>query len=453
MADKTVSKHLINLEKQFASTDPVLQKAVKVFQDLDEVEFEMGLIDNDETIARKSSWWPLISTLGGYSSAKSDFINRYLGIQPHSSRHKFTVLQYTPQTTSATLPGNALDADHRLPFYQISRDIEQVAAGEGSKLNTYLELITINNLKLKTKLLIDAPVISPTAENKATSLLRKHVINISDLVLVFTDLFEADPALINETVANIVAQQDSNKFIFVIDHSEISLEPQKSQEIAAAWQRRLAEFGIHTGQFIVLSQNGDLSLIDQRISNLNNDRTYRILASLEKGIRDIDDVVISEVEASITTWKERCNASTLIILGFLIMLLLFAEIAMGILDLLLDPIIGPAIILTIIAILTPIHIVVSRIHAKFIINQLHKRQKQLNIPEDLAGLFEKSLSFWRVLLPTTAPVGKNKKNRKKLAGLLEQSKDLVQALNDQFSYSQQQAFYASQGDAFGNDEI
>ncbi|MFM8342411.1 MAG: hypothetical protein ACKN9F_09365 [Methylomonas sp.] len=453
MADKTVSKHLINLEKQFASTDPVLQKAVKVFQDLDEVEFEMGLIDNDETIARKSSWWPLISTLGGYSSAKSDFINRYLGIQLHSSRHKFTVLQYTPQTTSATLPGNALDADHRLPFYQISRDIEQVAAGEGSKLNTYLELITINNLKLKTKLLIDAPVISPTAENKATSLLRKHVINISDLVLVFTDLFEADPALINETVANIVAQQDSNKFIFVIDHSEISLEPQKSQEIAAAWQRRLAEFGIHTGQFIVLSQNGDLSLIDQRISNLNNDRTYRILASLEKGIRDIDDVVISEVEASITTWKERCNASTLIILGFLIMLLLFAEIAMGILDLLLDPIIGPAIILTIIAILTPIHIIVSRIHAKFIINQLHKRQKQLNIPEDLAGLFEKSLSFWRVLLPTTAPVGKNKKNRKKLAGLLEQSKDLVQALNDQFSYSQQQAFYASQGDAFGNDEI
>ena len=317
MADKTVSKHLINLEKQFASTDPVLQKTVKVFQDLDEVEFEMGLIDNDETTARKSSWWPLISTLGGYSSAKSDFVNRYLGIQLHSSRHKFTVLQYTPQATSATLPGNALDADHRLPFYQISREIERVASGEGSKLNTYLELITINNAKLKTKLLIDAPVISPTAENQATGLLRKHVINISDLVLVFTDLFEADPALINETVANIVAQQDSNKFIFVIDHSEISLEPQKSQEIAAAWQRRLAEFGIHTGQFVVLSQNGDLSLIDQRISNLNNDRTYRILASLEKGIRDIDDVVINEVEASITTWKERCNASTLIILGFL----------------------------------------------------------------------------------------------------------------------------------------
>ena len=444
MADKTVSKHLTNLEKQFASTDPVLQKTVKVFQELDEVEFEMGLIDQDETTARKTSWWPLISTLGGYSSAKSEFVNRYFGLQINSSRHKFTVLQYTPQTNTATLPGNAIDADHRLPFYQISREIEQTISGEGNKLNTYLELITVNSSKLKNKLLIDAPVINASTENAVTSLLRKHVINISDLVLVFTDLFEADGELIKDTVANIVAQQDSNKFIFVVDHSEISLDSQKRHEIAASWQRRLTEFGIYTGQFLVLSQAGDLSIIDQRLSNLNNDRSYRILAALEKSVRDVDDVVIEEVENAITTWKERCNASTLIVLGFFVMLMLFAEIAMGILDLLLDPIIGPAIILVIVAILTPIHILVSRIHAKFIVNQLHKRQKQLNISEDLAGLFEKSLSFWRILLPTTAPVGKNKKNRKKLIAMIEQTKDLIQALNDQFSQTQQQEFYRSQ---------
>ncbi len=448
MADKTVSKHLNNIEKQFAATDPVLQKAVKVFQELDEVEYAMGLIENEETTARKVSWWPLISTLGGYSSSKSDFINSYFGISAHSSRHKFTVLQYTPQASSATLPGNALDADHRLPFYQISRDIENASAGEGSKLNSYLELITVNSNKLKNKLVIDAPVISPGSENAATALLRKHVITISDLVLVFTDLFEVEPALLADTVSNIVAHQDSNKFIFVVDHSEISIDSFKAQEIVASWQRRLAEFGIYSGQFLVLSQNSEPVLIDQRISNLNNDRSYRILGTLEKAIRDIDDVIFNEVENSITTWKERCNASTLIILGFFIMLLLFAEIAMGILDLLLDPIIGPAIILVMVAILTPIHIVVSRVHAKFIVNQLHKRQKQLNLAEDLAGLFEKSLSFWRVLLPINSPVGKNKKNRKKLVAMIEQSKDLVQALNDQYSHSLQQDLYRSATDNF-----
>lgn len=443
MADKTVSKHLVNLEKQFATTDPVLQKAVKVFQELDELEHEMALIDTDETTARRCSWWPLICTLGGYSPAKSEYINRFLGVSLHTTRHKFTVLQYTPQTTSATLPGTALDADHRLPFYQVSRDIEQASPGEGGKVNSYLELVTVNSTKLKNKLIIDTPVLNPAAENAVNSLLRQHVIAISDLVLVFTDLFETDPEFNKDVVASIVKYQDTNKFLFVIDHSELNLEPNKSHEIIASWQRRLAEFGIFTGQYVVLSQNGDNAQIEQRVNNLNNDRSYRILESLENSIRAVDDVVMDEVESAITLWKERCNATTLIILSFIIMLILFAEIAVGILDLFFDPIIGPLIILALIAILTPIHMIVSRVHAKFIINQLHKRQKKLNLSEDLSGLFEKSLSFWRILLPITQPVGKTKKNRKKLNNLLEQTKHLVQALNDQFSRSQFQEYPAS----------
>jgi len=447
MADKSVSKHLINLEKLFATTDPVLQKTVKVFQELDQIEYDLGLLDKEESTARKSSWWPLISTLGGYSPGKSEFINQYLGVSLHTARHKFTVLQYSPQAASATLPGTALDADHRLPFYQIGREIEQVNGGEATKLNTYLELLTVNSNTLKNKLVIDTPVLNPATENLVTALLRKHVIDISDLVLVFTDLFEADTDLISDVVANIVAQQDSNKFLFVIDHSEISLDPHKSTEIAASWQRRLAEFGIHTGQFLVLSQGGDISLIDQRVNNLNNDRSYRVLANLEKSIRDIEDVILTEVESAISLWKERSNATTLIILGFVIMLVLFAEIAGGVLDLLFDPITGPLIMLGFLAILMPVHIMISRFHAKLIINQLYKRQKQLNLAEDLAGLFEKGLSFWRILLPITSPVGKNKKMRKKLNSLIEQTKDLVQALNDQFSHTQLQD-YRAQLDAF-----
>lgn len=443
MADKSVSKYLHHLEKQFAPTDPVLQKAVKVFQELDELEYELGLVDNDETTARKTSWWPIISTLGGYSPAKSEFLDRYLGVQLHTARHKFTVLQYTPQTTSATLPGTALDADHRLPFYQVSRSIEQTVSGEGAKVNSYMELVTANSTVLKGKLVIDTPVLNPAAENAVNSLLRKHTVEISDLVLVFTDLFEADPLYNKDCVASIIANQDSNKFLFIIDHSEISIDAAKSQEIISSWQRRLAEFGIFTGQFMVLSQNGDTYSLDQRIANLSNDRSYRVLQSLEHSIRSVDDVVFDEVEAAISTWKERSNATTLIILAFIIMLIMFAEIAIGILDLFFDPIIGPAIILGLLAILTPMHLLISRVHGKFIINQLQKRQKQLNLTEDLSGLFEQSLGFWRMLLPIGQPVGKNKKNRRKIHMLLEQTKDLVQSLNDQFSRTQYQDYQAS----------
>lgn len=450
MADKTASKYLINLEKQFAAADPVLQKTARLFQELDQIEFDMGLIDAEESTARKTTWWPVISTLGGYSPAKSDFLARYLNSPLHTVRHKFTVLQYTPQAVGATLPGTALDADHRLPFYRIGQAMEQVLPGEGGKLNGHLELVTVNSPKLKGKLVIDTPVLSTTTENAVTAMLRKYVLDISDLVLVFTDLFEADAELNKAALAEIVAQQDSNKFVFVIDHSEIGLDPAKSQDIANAWQRRLAELGIHTGQFVVLSQNSDGAALDQRIANLASDRSYRVLATLQDSIRAIDDLILPEVEASLTTWKERCNATTLIVLGFIIMLALFAEIAVGILELIFDPFIGPAIAIALIALLTPMHLIVSRVHAKFIIKQLHKRQKQLNLTEDLAALFEKSQSFWRMVLPITDPVGKNKKNRKKLAGLIEQSKDLVQALNDQFSHSQQE--YRHDLDAYAIEE-
>jgi hypothetical protein len=256
---------------------------------------------------------------------------------------------------------------------------------------------------------------------------------MSDLVLVFTDLFEADPQLASDSINHIKDYQDSNKFIYVIDHSEISLDPVKTMEIITSWQRRLAELGLNTGQFIVLSNNGDLSMIEQRINNINNARSYRVLESLEKSIRDIDDVVIKEVNNVIDIWKDRCNASTLIILGFVVTLILFAEIAVGILDLFFDPIIGPIVVAGLIAVLTPIHLLISKLHAKFMINDLNERQKKLNIPENLSGLFEQNLTFWRTLMPIRESVAKNKKTRTKLAGLIEQTKNLVQVLNDQFS--------------------
>jgi len=444
MSEKTVSKHLINIEKHFSASNPILQKASKTFHELDQLEFDLGLIDENESTARKSSWWPTVSLIGGFSSAKSEFINRFLSSSLHSSNHKFTVYQYTPQENNATLPGTALDADHRLPFYQISQKIDQVHQGEGSKTNAYLELKTINSDKLKGKLFIDTPVLNSSQNTPVQAMLKQHILNMSDLALVFTDLFDAPEELTKDTIKDIVDQQDSNKFVFIIDHFEISLDTNKSNEIIASWQRRLADLGIHTGQFIVLSDNiSSITDIDQRLANIDNDRTYRVLHTLEKSIRDINDIYIPEVERLIEIWKDRANMSTLVLLGFFVTLLLFAEITMGIVQILFDPIIGTIFLLSLIAVLIPIHLMVAKINAKFIINQLHDRQKKLNITENLAGLFEQSLTFWRMLLPINEPVGKNKKTRARINALIEKTKDMVQSLNDQFSYYQEESLSAA----------
>ncbi len=454
MTEKTASKYLTNLEKHFAKDNPVLQKAAKIFHDLDQIEYDLGLVEMDETTACKNSWWPIISLIGGNSTAKSRFVNSYLGTQQllsgiQASSHKFTVLLHSNQAISTTLPGTALDVDFRYPFYQISKKIEQLQKGEGKRINSYLELKTINSERLIGKLFIDSPNISAVPTSPTTALLTKHIIEHSDLVLIFTDVFESASPILDDLIQHITVHQDSNKFVYLIDEPIATLNPAKTNEIISSWQRKLSAQGLDTGQFIVLpnqkininpQNQADFTEIDQRIANVAHDRTYRILDSLEKNIRQIDNVVIPEVKKGIALWKERVNISSLIVLAFIAFLVVFAEIQIGILDLLIDPIIGPIFITVLVAIMVPVHLLISRLQAKLIINKLNDRQKELHLMENLANIFEKNLTFARMLLPITEPVGWNKKTKARLAQLSENTKELVQLLNDSFSTYNEQPY-------------
>ena len=454
MTEKTASKYLLNLEKHFAADNPTLLKASKIFHELDQIEYDLGLIEMDETTASKSSWWPIISLIGGNSTAKSRFINSYLGSEQlfsgiQASSHKFTVLLHNNQSNPATLPGTALDVDPRYPFYQISRKIEQRQQGEGNRINSYLELQTVNSDRLKSKLFIDAPNLSAAPITPITSLLTKHVVENSDLVFIFTDVFESTSPLVDELIELISIHQDSNKFVYLVDEPTATLSSPANSEIISSWQRKLAGLGLNTGQFIILPNQGNsinpqspahFAAIDQRIANVGHDRSYRVLDSLEKNIRNIDSVVIPEVKEAISQWKDRATFTSLIILGFIATFAIFAEIETGILELLIDPIIGPAIILTLIAIMTPLHILISKLQAKLIINQLNARQKELHLMENLANIFEKNMTFWRMMLPITDPIGWNKKTKTRLTQISDKTRDLVQSLNDNFGTYDEQSF-------------
>jgi hypothetical protein len=448
MAEKTASKYLSNLEKTFAKDNPVLLSAAKVFHDLDQIEYDLGLLENEETTASKYSWWPIISLMGGNSTAKSRFINSYLGTDQllsgiQASSHKFTALLYNNQSTPATLPGTALDVDHRYPFYQISHKIEQIQKDEGKRINAYLELKTISSERLKGKLFIDAPNVSATIATPIMSMLTTHIIENSDLVLVFCDVFETSTSLMTELIQQITIHQDTNKFIYLIDAPAATFYPTKSSEIISSWQRRLADLGLNTGQFILLpnqehsanTQNPPQFIeIDQRLANVEHDRSYRILNALEKSIHDIENVVIPEVKDGIATWKDRVNMTSLLILGAIAMLAVLAELQLGIIiDLLFDPITGSIMGLVVISIMLPLHLIMSKLQSKFIINRLNDRRKELHLMENLGELFESNLTFSRMLFNFSEPAGWNKKTKARLAQLSEKTKDLVQSLNDSFS--------------------
>lgn len=449
MTEKTVSKYLLNLEKYFANDNPILQKASKVFHELDQLEYDLGLLETDETTAIKNSWWPIITLIGGGSTAKSRFMNGYFGSDMQlsgiqTSGQKFTVLLHNAQPNSATLPGTALDVDHRFPFYQISQKIEQQQPGEGSRVNSYLELKTIPSERLKGRLFIDAPNIDNAPVNPITTYLTRYIIEHSDLVLIFTDTFDSSSPLLDELIADITTAQDSNKFTYLIDAPGAAMSSSRNTEIIASWQRKLEAKGLTGGQFIILpspetsfipqTAKTDFSSIDQYLTTVANSRSYRILQSLEQNIREIEDVVIPEVKKGIATWKERTTMSSLLILSFIIVLSLFAEINSGIvLATLVDPILGPISLVILIAFMVPIHLTISKLHAKVILNQLNARQKELHLLENLGNLFEKNLTFSRILLPISEPAGWNKKTKSRLSLLSAKTQELVQALNDSFS--------------------
>jgi hypothetical protein len=281
--------------------------------------------------------------------------------------------------------------------------------------------------------------MSASQLNPVDSLLTKHIIEHSDLVLVFTDVFDTMTPLVNELIQQIEIHQDTNKFVFVIDQPAPFATPASNHDLIAATQRKLSNLGINAGQFIALSsQQTDFTDINQRMDNVAHDRSYRVLSYLEKSIHDLQDVVISEVRKELLVWKERSNMTTLIILGFIASLAVLLEVEMGLLDFLLDPIIGPIIMISLIAVMLPLHLMISRLQAKFIITRLTARQKELGLMENLANLFEKNLTIGRMILPVSEPVGWNKKTKARLVQLLEKTKQLVQSLNDDFgSYDEQ----------------
>ncbi len=429
MTEKTASKHLIYLQSQFAVDNAVLQNAIQVFHELDQFEYDLGLIENEDSAAIQTSWWPIVSVIGGNSGDKNTFLARYLNVEL-AATHKTTVLLHSPQASQTILPATALDVDYRYPFYRISQKIEQLQKGEGERINAYLELKTLNSPNLQGKLIIDIPSFIHATNFEVSNLLTTYSMEQSDVVLVFCDIFNSTSDLTKALTATLIKQQESNKLIYLFDDTTAN---------AATWQKKLAHLGLTIGQFIGISQlentqSHEFALLEQRLANAGLQRSYRVLHSLEKSIRDVEDVAIHEVKRAIYHWKEGSTFSSLLILGFFAMLAVFAEIAgLGFLEMLIDPIVGSAIVLTTLAFMIPTHILFSKMVAKITIRSLARRQKHLHLTENLAAFFERNITFSRMMLPISEPTGWNKKSKAQLANLRTKAKDLVQSLNDNFS--------------------
>lgn len=441
MSEKPVHSSLHQIEQQLADKNPALLQAFRLYHELDQVAYEMGLIGMDDSLANKTSWSPIITVIGEPSSGKNEFINQYLEgssalANSDNIGAQFSVLTHRNSESSMILPGTAVDGDPRFPFFHISDRLEQLEKGEGRNINIYLDLKTSNSPKLQDKTIITAPGFSLHDHQEGITLLRNHASDLSDLVFIF---FDANQFTIDDFKVTLPAflkhaanSHNPSKFIYIITENNA----QASAETIANWKHQLTKLGLQAGQFISLSSDSDSTpqeSLEQRLSNIDIESAYRILSTLEEHITDFEEVIIYEVKKGIILWKERTHFTLTLLLSFIALTLIAGEIQFGLVAMLLDPFIASTGLFILLISLVPFHLSSSKFHAKFIIKNLEKRQHELGLTENLPALFEQNLTFWRMILPTTTPVAWTKEVQEALGMLLTRAKGLVQSLNNSFN--------------------
>ena len=320
------------LKQEMREEGPILAAVMDSFQELDQIAQLIGYFSHEESYASPVPWWPIISVLGTYSSGKSTFINDYLGyqLQPTGNQaidDKFTVICFGKDNQMQSLPGFAVDADPRFPFYHISQEIEKIELGGGAHLDSYLQLKTCPSDVLRGRILIDSPGFDAEEQRTAVLRLTDRIVDLSDLVLVFFDARHPEPGTMRDTldmlVEKIVQRADTSKFLYILNQIDMTALEDNAEDVVAAWQRALSQKGLTAGRFFRLFSKSvaiviedehvrnhyeskrdiDWTDINLRIQQARIEATYRVVGALQRAIIDLQERVIPTIRTLRSRWR------------------------------------------------------------------------------------------------------------------------------------------------------
>jgi len=331
---KALARRLDLLESHLRAEHPNLLAVIPTFRSFDRILYGMGLLGPAESLATRIPWWPVISVLGLFSAGKSSFINTYLGADLQTSGNqavddKFTVICYGPDRKYDALPGTALNADPRFPFYRMSDEIEKVASGEGKRIDNYLQLKTCSSPRIKGKIVIDSPGFDADDQRRSTLRVTDHIIDLADLVLVFFDARRPEPGSMSDTLTHLVSKtvqrSDARKFLYILNQIDTSAREDNPEEIVGAWQRSIAQAGLISGKFYGIYNkevappiddpvkrvryeakcDEDLAEITSRINEVEFGRGYRIVGILDALTKELEGEVVPQLRGLIARWRRQ----------------------------------------------------------------------------------------------------------------------------------------------------
>ena len=407
--DKSIRERLSKLETHLNNENPLLVDVVSRFKKLDTVAYKMGLLDTCESYATSIPWWPLVSVLGTFSAGKSSFINNFLGDKLQLTGNqavddKFTVVTYSSSKDHRVLPGVALNSDPRFPFYQMSDEIDKVASGEGRRIDAYLQMKTSHSDKLSGKILIDSPGFDADEQRNAILRLTDHIVDLSDLVLVFFDARHPEPGAMQDTlehlVGNTITRSDSEKFLYVLNQIDTAAQEDNPEAVVASWQRALAAKGLTAGRFysiynldvaVPIADEAvrqrfenkcaqDRAAIFERIHQVEVERSYRIVGALQTIASDIESQVVPVVKAAMMKWLKMvlvldASAIALFVIVLLVLSQWFDSWALFSYDFTNDNILSSVKLgLTVLG-FTVVHFFIRAFSAKIIANKIDTKVK------------------------------------------------------------------------------
>lgn len=468
MASTPIQQRLKLLKSHLAAENSILLDSIKSFRKLDKVGYATGLLKKDDSFAMQIPWWPLISVLGTYSAGKSTFINHYIGERIQRSGNqavddKFTVLCYSQESTFQALPGVALDSDPRFPFYRVSDQIEQAMEGEGSKIDSYLQLKTSSSEALRGKIIIDSPGFDADRQRDSTLRITDHIIDLSDLVIVFFDARHPEPGAMRDTLDHLVSativRDDSSKFLYVLNQIDTAAKDDNAESVVAAWQRALGERGLSAGRFYTIynpdvatpiddpalrerferKRDMDLDDIHSRMKQIGIERAYRIIASLDNIARDIESRAIPLLNELMMKWRKR--TLLLDLLGWAVLTYLafsfgwiqsaFSGEDVSLFDgfMTLKPLHTG---LLLISLAFTWHLLSRQLVANSLKRTVNKAQAFIGQKLDIKNAFKKSTSYYNTIF-SFSPRGWNVLNRSRINKVREEADVYVQSLNDRYT--------------------
>jgi len=469
MARSTTQERVKRLEAHLKQENPVLAGVVQSFQQLDRIARRLALMADDDSYAADVSWWPVIAVLGTFSAGKSTFLNQYTGAALQRTGNqavddKFTVVCYGADDEPVVLPGSALDSDPRFPFYQISRDIEEQAEGEGRRVDSYLQLKTCKAEQLRGKIFIDSPGFDADQQRTSTLLISNHIIDLSDLVLVFFDARHPEPGAMGDTLKHLVAETvsraDASKFLYILNQIDNTAREDNPEEVVAAWQRALAQNGLTAGRFYRIysdqaalpiddeqvrerlqrKRDEDLADIENRIRQVEVERAYRVVRALEKTALHLRDELIPRLVEARQAWRRRTMATAGGIFAALAAAWLGWSASAGHWDGLrytpvadLDRISQIVIGVAVLAVLGWLYFTLRRIAGRSVLRSLGKDEA---LGSDRAGIeraFRFNLKAWWRSLASSKPRGWGRRPRRQIDTVLADADRFVQRLNDRYA--------------------